>query len=159
MRFVVHEHRASHHHYDFRLELGGVLKSWAMPKGPSMDPAQKHLAVLVPDHPLSYAKFEGIIPEGQYGAGPVVVWDTGRFLPTSEDPEKDLKAGKLSFELQGKKLRGGFTLVRLKRGAGNDWLLIKKKDELAVPGWRIDSELTPTRVRALKETTPPCDAH
>lgn len=102
------------------------------PKGPSMDPAQKHLAVRVPDHPLSYVKFEGIIPEGQYGSGPVVVWDAGRFVPTSADPEEDLKGGKLSFELQGKKLRGAFTLVCLKPGAGSDWLLIKKRDAFAI---------------------------
>lgn len=159
MRFVVHEHRASRHHYDLRLELGGVLKSWAMPKGPSLDSAQRHLAVRVPDHPLTYAGFEGIIPEGQYGAGPVVIWDEGRLIPATDDFEGDLERGKLSFELHGKKLRGGFTLVRLERGSGSDWLLIKKKDGFARPGWRIESELTPARLRALMEKNPPCEAH
>jgi len=159
MRFVVQEHRASRHHYDFRLDLGGALKSWAMPKGPSMDPAQKHLAVRVPDHPLAYANFEGIIPEGQYGSGPVVIWDSGRFTPSSDEPGKDLERGKLSFGLQGKKLRGAFTLLRLKRGSGNDWLLIKQKDAFASPGWQIDSELTPARLRALRDKKPPCEAH
>jgi bifunctional non-homologous end joining protein LigD len=158
-RFVVQEHLASRHHYDFRLEIGGALKSWAMPKGPSMDPARKHLAVRVPDHPLSYADFEGIIPEGRYGAGPVVLWDGGRFVPSTDDPEKDLELGKLSFELRGRKLRGTFTLVRLKRGSGNDWLLIKKKDASASRGWRIESELTPSRLRALRAKKPPCEAH
>lgn len=146
MRFVVHEHQARRHHFDFRLEIAGVLKSWAVPKGPSMDPAEKRLAVQVPDHPLSYGDFEGVIPEGQYGAGPVAIWDRGTFLPASDDPESDLDRGKLSFTLQGGKLRGGFTLVRM-RGGDGQWLLIKQADELAERGWRISCALTPARRR------------
>jgi bifunctional non-homologous end joining protein LigD len=146
MRFVVHEHQARRHHFDFRLEIAGVLKSWAVPKGPSMDPADKRLAVQVPDHPLSYGEFEGVIPEGQYGAGPVVIWDRGTFLPASGDPESDLDLGKLSFTLKGGKLRGGFALVRMRRGEGQ-WLLIKQADEAAERGWTISSALTPARRR------------
>lgn len=159
MRFVVQEHGARRHHYDLRLELEGCFKSWAIPKGPSMDPAIKHLAVRVPDHPLSYGTFQGIIPEGQYGAGAVIVWDRGRFVPSSESPERDLRKGKLTFELQGKKLRGTFTLIRLKRGDGKDWLLIKNKDAFATSGWQIKSELTPARISRLRRKKPPCEAH
>ena len=148
MRFVVHEHEARRHHFDVRLEIGGVLKSWAVPKGPSMDPSVKRLAVQVPDHRLSYGDFEGLIPEGQYGAGPVVIWDRGTFVAASDDPEGDLERGKLSFTLRGRKLDGGFTLVRLKRGDGQ-WLLIKQADELAKRGWKISSALTPARRRKL----------
>jgi bifunctional non-homologous end joining protein LigD len=144
MRFVVHEHQARRHHYDFRLEIEGALKSWAVPKGPSMDPAEKRLAVQVPDHPLSYAGFEGVIPEGQYGAGPVVIWDRGSFTTSSGDPGSDLVRGKLSFSLKGRKLKGRFTLLRLKRGERN-WLLIKQADEFAERGWRISSSLAPVR--------------
>jgi len=157
MRFVVHEHQAQHHHWDFRLELAGALVSWAVPKGPSMDPSQKRLAIRVPDHPLSYASFEGIIPEGQYGAGPVVIWDRGTFVPAGDTATQDLKQGKLTFELRGKKFRGGFTLVRLKRGEGKDWLLIKNADEFAVRRWKIESALSPARLRSLREKQPPCD--
>ncbi len=132
-RFVVHEHDASRLHYDFRLEIGGVLKSWAVPKGPSMNPADKRLAVMVPDHPLEYIDFEGVIPEGSYGAGAVVVWDDGTFeLVDPGAPGTQLKAGKLAFVLRGKKLKGGFALARFARGkTGNEWLLIKKKDAWA----------------------------
>lgn len=149
MRFVVHEHQARRHHFDFRLEIEGVLKSWAVPKGPSMDPADKRLAVQVPDHPLSYGDFEGVIPEGQYGAGPVVIWDRGSYVAESDDPERDLGGGKLSFTLAGRKLRGGFTLVRLRRDDGQ-WLLIKQADEFAQRGWRISSRLTPARRKKLR---------
>jgi len=148
VRFVVHEHEARRHHFDLRLELGGVLKSWAVPKGPSMDPSQKRLAVRVPDHPLSYGDFEGAIPEGEYGAGPVVIWDRGTFAPASDDPEGDLERGKLSFALNGRKLKGGFTLVRFKRGEGQ-WLLIKQADEWAERGWKISSALTAARRKKL----------
>ncbi len=159
MRFVVHEHKASRLHYDFRLEIGGVLKSWAIPKGPSMNPADKRLAVMVPDHVLIYVDFEGIIPEGSYGAGPVVVWDAGEFeLLETGDPETALRTGKLSFELKGKKLKGAFALARMKglpKGAGKEWLLIKKKDSHALPYYAIRTELTPARLAKLREKAPP----
>jgi len=106
-KFVVHEHHASHLHYDFRLEIGGVLKSWAIPKGPSMNPAERRLAILVEDHPIEYGEFEGIIPEGRYGAGAVVIWDSGVFEPL-EDPQAGLANDQLSFRLKRKRLRGEF---------------------------------------------------
>ena len=158
-RFVVHEHKASRLHYDFRLELGGVLKSWAIPKGPSMNPADKRLAVMVPDHPVEYIDFEGIIPEGSYGAGPVVVWDHGTYEPIEpEAPEAQLEGGKLAFRLQGKKLRGEFIMTRLARGeTGKEWLLMKRKDRDADPSWTLKTELTPARLKKLAERTPPCE--
>ena len=133
--FVVQKHAASHLHYDFRLELGGTLLSWAVPKGPSLDPHDKRMAVHVEDHPLDYANFEGVIPPGQYGAGTVIVWDRGTWLPTG-DPHEGCKAGKLKFELRGDKLGGHWTLVRM-RGKGSErqepWLLIKEQDAAARP--------------------------
>jgi bifunctional non-homologous end joining protein LigD len=137
-RFVVQRHDASRLHYDFRLELGGVLKSWAVPKGPSMNPADKRLAVMVEDHPVSYIHFEGNIPEGNYGAGTVQVWDKGFFIPVNKDEEEisekqalaDLKKGELKFFLKGDKLAGGFVLVKFKDD--KNWLLIKHNDEYAV---------------------------
>ncbi|MEO5946739.1 MAG: DNA ligase D [Chitinophagaceae bacterium] len=139
MRFVVQRHQASHLHYDFRLELGGVLKSWAVPKGPSMNPAQKRLAVMVEDHPVSYIDFKGTIPKGNYGAGTVEIWDNGKFAPVNSEHKKitdkqalqQLKKGELKFSLSGKKLKGEFVLVRLKNDEKN-WLLIKHKDSAAV---------------------------
>lgn len=132
--FVVQEHRARRRHFDLRLEWKGVLLSWAVPKGPSLDPSEKRLAVRVEDHPTDYADFEGSIPEGNYGAGAVIVWDKGRWLPI-EDPEAGLENGKLLFDLFGYKLRGRFTLVRTRRRgpreASNEWLLIKKPDAFA----------------------------
>lgn len=128
--FVVQKHSARRLHYDFRLALGGVLKSWAVPKGPSRDPADKRLAVLTEDHPLEYADFEGIIPEGNYGAGAVIVWDRGAFVPDN-DLEAGLETGKLLFELKGYKLRGMWTLVKIKKSK-NEWLLIKERDAWAV---------------------------
>jgi bifunctional non-homologous end joining protein LigD len=131
--FVVQQHAARRLHYDLRLEWGGVLLSWAVPKGPSLDPAEKRLAVQVEDHPVEYADFEGLIPEGNYGAGSVIVWDLGRWTPV-EDPDEGLASGKLLFDLHGYKLRGRFTLVRTggkKKPDGRDWLLIKKPDAFA----------------------------
>jgi DNA ligase D-like protein (predicted 3'-phosphoesterase) len=159
-RFVVHEHQATRLHYDLRLEAGGVLKSWALPKGPSMNPADKRLAIAVPDHPLEYADYEGVIPEGTYGAGPVVVWDSGRWDPTEAgDPEEQLDRGKLTFRLQGRELRGEWVLTRLARGSGKDWLLIKRKDAAADPAWRLSTALTPRRLAKLVVKVPPCEAH
>jgi len=161
LRFVVHEHKATRLHYDFRLEIGGVLKSWAIPKGPSLNPADKRLAIMVPDHPLAYIDFEGIIPEGNYGAGPVVIWDTGEFLPLdANDPVEALKQGKLSFELKGGKLEGAFTLARMKglpKGTGKEWLLMKKKDAAAKNDFILKTELTPEKLRKLMERVPPCE--
>jgi bifunctional non-homologous end joining protein LigD len=136
--FVVHEHHASRLHYDFRLEIDGVLKSWAIPKGPSMNPADKRLAVMVPDHPLAYASFQGTIPEGMYGAGEVVIWDEGTYRRI----EGDLADGKLVFELRGRRLKGRFALVRMK--GRDDWLLIKGRDLYAVDDWETQPILTST---------------
>lgn len=160
-RFVVHEHRSKRLHYDFRLEISGVLRSWAVPKGPSLDPTDKRLAVMVPDHPLVYIDFEAVIPEGHYGAGPVVVWDSGTFTPLdTDDPEGALRNGKLSFELKGTKLKGAFALALMKhlpRSTGKEWLLMKKKDAHAVKGYAVKTELTPARLKKLKEQAPPCE--
>lgn len=140
-RFVVQRHHASHLHYDFRLEMGGVLKSWAVPKGPSLYPKDKRLAMMVEDHPVDYIDFEGIISEGNYGAGVVNIWDKGFFYPINADHEiitekqalLSLKKGELKIVLQGKRLKGEFVLVRLKSDTekNNSWLLIKHKDKYA----------------------------
>src|SRR5438270_8502570 len=140
-RFVVQKHRASHLHYDFRLEMDGVLKSWAVPKGPSLDPGDKRLAMQVEDHPVSYFHFEGRIPEGNYGAGTVMVWDTGLWEPLG-DAHEMLNKGDLKFRLRREKLKGEFVLARMRSrrpgSKGTEWLLIKKKDEAMQPGFDID---------------------
>src|ERR1044072_7190538 len=136
--FVVQKHRATQLHYDFRLEADGVLKSWAVPKGPSLDPTVRRLAMQVEDHPVDYADFEGVIPEGEYGGGTVMVWDYGVYAP--EDVKKGsegLKKGDLTFVLLGKKLKGSCVLVRTGGAGGRQWLLIKHKDEYAVEGEEI----------------------
>lgn len=137
--FVIQRHAASRLHYDFRLEMEGVLKSWAVPKGPSLNPDDKRLAMMVEDHPYDYKNFEGNIPEGNYGAGQVEVWDSGTYEPLdntsklSDEKEllKELKAGSLKFILHGKKLKGEFALVKMKNAENNAWLLIKHKDKFA----------------------------
>lgn len=142
--FCVQRHDATRLHYDFRLEIDGVLKSWAVPKGPTLDPSVKRLAAHVEDHPVEYGSFEGNIPEGNYGAGSVMLWDRGTFellgtLPGAAQIEK----GDLKFRLHGEKLQGEFALVHMKgRGKGNDWLLIKKRDEAAAPGWEVEDHAT-----------------
>ena len=137
--FVVQKHQASRLHYDFRLELDGVLKSWAVPKGPSLDPKEKRLAIMVEDHPLEYRTFEGVIAEGEYGAGEVIVWDQGTYRPLAgktkeemqEQVRKELNQGELRFLLCGEKLHGEFVLIRQKRLGERAWLLIKKRDRYA----------------------------
>ncbi|MBA2570247.1 MAG: DNA ligase D [Chloroflexi bacterium] len=148
-RFVVQRHRATRLHYDFRLEIDGVLMSWAVPRGPSLDPAARRMGVHVEDHPLEYFDFEGVIPRGQYGAGDVIVWDWGTFEPEeTDDPSAAVRGGELKLRIQGEKLRGRFTLVRIRSDdpSKDDWLLIHKRDESAVPGW--DAEEHPGSVKS-----------
>lgn len=140
-RFVIHEHHASRLHFDLRLEINGVLKSWAVPKGLSLDPSHKRLAVEVPDHSLSYIDFEGTISEGKYGAGRVAVWDSGVYS-TNGDPAAQLENGRLNFVFHGSKLRGGFSLVEMKSGKGQ-WLVIKSRDEFADERWEMKTVLPP----------------
>src|SRR5450759_372705 len=141
LRFVIQRHDATRLHYDFRLELDGVLKSWAVTRGPSLDPHDKRLAVEVEDHPLDYGDFEGTIPEGQYGGGTVQLWDRGTW--ESDDPERGFKKGDLKFTLHGDKLHGSWVLVRMKNdrfgGKRTNWLLIKHRDEYAKEGEATDS--------------------
>ncbi len=156
-RFVVQKHRATRLHYDFRLEMEGVLKSWAVPKGPSLDPADKRLAMQVEDHPVSYFDFEGIIPEGNYGAGTVMVWDVGTWEPLSPQPVKGkfvpgtdaeasemLKKGDFKLRLHGKKLKGDFALIHMRSrrpgSKGTEWLLIKKQDDAVIKGYDIEKD-------------------
>jgi bifunctional non-homologous end joining protein LigD len=137
LSFVIQKHAARRLHYDFRLELDGVMKSWAVPKGPSLDPAEKRLAVEVEDHPLDYGGFEGIIPKGEYGGGTVLLWDRGTWEPEGPDPQAGFRDGMIKFALHGEKLHGNWMLVRLKRrprDRGDNWLLIKERDAAAIPG-------------------------
>jgi bifunctional non-homologous end joining protein LigD len=127
LEFVVQKHRASRLHYDFRLEHDGVMLSWAVPKGPSLDPAQKRFAMETEDHPVEYNQFEGVIPQGQYGGGTVMIWDCGTWEPEVEDVDAALTKGDLKFTLRGKKLRGSWVLVRMRH---RQWLLIKHRDKL-----------------------------
>jgi len=138
LRYVIQKHRASHLHYDFRLEWNRVMLSWAVPKGPSLDPSVKRLAMQVEDHPIEYSDFEGVIPPGEYGGGTVMIWDTGSWVPEVPDVDPALKRGDLKFTLNGRKLKGSWVLVRT-RGFGKNpskpsWLLIKHKDEYARKG-------------------------
>jgi DNA ligase D-like protein (predicted 3'-phosphoesterase) len=130
--FVIQHHAASSDHYDFRLEIDGVLVSWAVPKGPSLNPKDKRMARRTEDHPLEYETFEGVIPKGEYGAGPVLVWDRGTYSNESSHEMADaLARGHLSFRLDGDKLQGGFALTRIRQGKEETWLLVKKSDDTA----------------------------
>jgi len=158
--FVVQKHDATRLHYDFRLEMNGVLASWAVPKGPSLNPAVKRLAIRTEDHPIEYADFEGLIPEGEYGAGTVMVWDKGTYDPEDElSPEQQLARGEVKVVLHGQKLRGGFVLVYPGRrlaepGEKTRWLLIERRDEYADPSWQIEDPTLDRSVltgRTLKE--------
>src|SRR5215475_6640668 len=125
LQYCVQRHHATRLHYDLRLEVNGALKSWAVPKGPTLDPAEKRLAMMVEDHPMEYGGFEGVIPKGNYGAGSVMLWDRGTYEPLGGvAPEQQLERGDFKFRLHGDKLHGEFVIVRTKRGKGNEWLLI-----------------------------------
>ena len=149
--FVIQRHAASRLHYDFRLEMEGALKSWAVPKGPSLDPKDKRLAMMVEDHPYDYKDFEGNIPEGNYGAGQVEIWDSGTYEPLDNDSKlsdekellKELHAGSLKFILHGEKLKGEFALVKMKNNEDNSWLLIKHKDEFAESNYDAEENTSP----------------
>ncbi|MDQ3448418.1 MAG: DNA ligase D, partial [Chloroflexota bacterium] len=153
-RFVVQRHRATRLHYDLRLEIDGVLMSWAVPKGPTLDPDQRRMAVHVEDHPLEYFDFEGIIPRGRYGAGDVIVWDWGTFQPEeTDDPGAAVRSGELKFRLDGQKLVGRYTLVRIRSKDPEEdaWLLIHKRDESAVAGWDAGDHLTSVKTGLSNE--------
>lgn len=146
-RFVVQRHRARRRHYDLRLEMADVLVSWAVPNGPTLDPAAKHLAVHVEDHPLDYSDFEGVIPAGEYGGGDIIVWDWGTWVPAkTDDPVAAVEDGELHFDLFGEKLAGRFLLRRTGRASGRDWILLHKRDDAAVDGW--DPEEHPRSVKS-----------
>jgi bifunctional non-homologous end joining protein LigD len=147
-RFVIHEHHASRLHFDLRLEMGGVLKSWAVPKGLSLNPNDKRLAIEVPDHSLGYINFVGTISEGSYGAGRVAIWDNGEYLAKT-NPLEELEKGRLSFTFYGEKLRGGFVLLRMKDRKGQ-WLVIKERDEFADFDWKLETVLQPKAKRERK---------
>jgi len=146
--FVVQKHQASHLHYDFRLQVREVLKSWAIPKGPSIDPSHKRLAIQVEDHPIEYKDFEGVIPPGEYGAGTVMVWDFGVYeLLEGQDPQKSIQEGRIRFRLEGKKLKGEFILTKTKyQGNSISWLLIKGNDTFA----RKEYDITKKQVKSAK---------
>src|SRR6266852_5788039 len=154
--FVIQKHQASHLHYDFRLEMEGVLKSWAVPKGPSYDPSVKRLAMMTEDHPYDYASFEGVIPAGNYGGGNVIIWDEGtwEFIEPGDDPVKALQSGKLAFKLYGKKMFGEWALVKIKGRSpkGNEWLLIKHRDQYANPNVDV-TEVAPRSVVSNLDVT------
>ena len=160
-RFVIQRHAATRLHFDLRLELDGVYKSWAVTKVPSLDPATKRLAVEVEDHPIDYGTFEGTIPQGEYGGGTVQLWDNGTWTPQSNDPERDLKRGNLKVCFDGKRMKGGWALIRLRdrdegrrRNPRHNWLLIKENDEEARPGdpEALGSEVTSVKTgRTLEE--------
>jgi bifunctional non-homologous end joining protein LigD len=149
LAFVIQKHAASHLHYDLRLELDGVMKSWAVPKGPSLDPAVRRLAMEVEDHPVAYNTFEGTIPKGEYGGGTVMLWDRGTYAPDEQRPKetadaavrRGLRDGKLGFTLRGERLHGSFALIRTDRGAKPKWLLIKHRDDAAAPGSDITADV------------------
>lgn len=157
--FVVHKHAARNLHYDLRLEMEGALKSWAVPKGPSLDPSSKRLAMMVEDHPFEYKDFEGVIPEGSYGAGSVIIWDRGYYHhPSTQNPDESekllldgLRKGNVKFVLEGEKLRGEFALVRMRKD-GNAWLLLKKKDRYAVEGDILKQRRSVASHKTLEET-------
>jgi len=175
-RFVVHRHRARRLHYDLRLEINGVLASWAVPKGPTLDPHVKRVAVRVEDHPIEYLDFEGVIPEGEYGAGDVIVWDRGVWeLYGTDDPAAAVEAGELHAEVHGQKLRGRLILVRRHAnrpgsGGSDQWLLMHKHDEFAVKGWdpedyprsvlsgRTNDEVRADPERMWRSDLPPAEA-
>jgi len=159
--FVVQKHRGKRLHYDFRLEMDGVLKSWAVPKGPSMNTADKRLAVEVEDHDLIYADYEGVIPEGMYGAGPVMVWDTGRY---DDLKPGGIDAGRIEVELFGEKLKGKFAIIKMKGRGDKNWLLIKMKDRMEknydITQSAPDSVKTKRSIEEIEReppTTPPCE--
>src|SRR5437660_2569414 len=147
--FVIQKHAATRMHYDFRLEMEGVLKSWAVPKGPSYDPTVKRLAMMTEDHPYDYGSFEGVIPEGNYGAGNVIIWDTGtwEFIEPGDDPVKAVNQGKLTFRMFGKKMFGEWALVKIRGRSpkGNEWLLLKHRDQYANPNVEV-TEVAPRPV-------------
>ena len=146
LHFVIQKHAASHLHYDFRLELNGVMKSWAVPKGPSLDPTVRRLAMEVEDHPISYNTFEGTIPQGEYGGGTVMLWDRGTYQAEdgggADALRRGYEKGELRFQMHGKRLQGGFVLARLRRPGRPQWLLIKRRDEHADPDRDITAEET-----------------
>src|SRR5579862_3052180 len=168
--FVIHKHKATSLHYDFRLEIGKVMPSWSIPKGPTLDPEMKRLAMPTTDHSLDYRHFEGVIPEGQYGAGPVMIWDEGTYVPEIEIQkgvrkqiherqeaervmQEGLNKGEIKFQLQGKKMKGSFALVKTRGFGGKEsWLLIKHKDEYIKPGYDAnEADVSTTTGRNLQE--------